>query len=275
MARARNIKPSIFKNEVLGVADPLYTILFEGLWVLADREGRLENRPLRIKAEVFPYREGLNVPVMLDWLEQQGFIQRYTAGGKACILIVNFTKHQNPHKNEAPSELPAPEGTETEVIGTTSEKIGSTRADSLSSDSLSLIPDTPPSAAAAVAATPAKQKQKTRMPEDFGISERVRVWAEAKGYGMLEQHLEALKRKCAANDYKKVSWDDFFMEAIREDWAKLRARAPNGAAPPPDVAKPRGPDPELERIRRESQQAVPIPLAVLERMAKIKQEARA
>lgn len=37
----------------------------------------------------------------------------------------------------------------------------------------------------------------------------------------------------------------------------------------------RGPDPELERIKRESKQAAPIPLAVLERMAKIKQEARA
>ena len=24
------------------------------------------------------------------------------------------------------------------------------------------------------------------------------------------------------------------MEAVREDWAKLRGRAPNGAAPPPD-----------------------------------------
>lgn len=37
----------------------------------------------------------------------------------------------------------------------------------------------------------------------------------------------------------------------------------------------RGPDPELERIKRESKQAAPIPLAVLERMAKIKQEAKA
>ena len=61
MARSRNIKPSLFKNEVLGVADPLYTILFEGLWVLADREGRLEDRPLRIKAEarVVWQREGV------------------------------------------------------------------------------------------------------------------------------------------------------------------------------------------------------------------------
>lgn len=141
MARARNIKPGFFKNEILGVADPLYSLLFEGLWVLADRSGRLEDRPLRIKGEVFPYRDGLNVDAMLNWLESNGFIRRYTAQGKKCILVLEFVKHQNPHKNESESELPAPEddGAKPEEIGSTSEFIGSTPADSLSSDSL--IPD--------------------------------------------------------------------------------------------------------------------------------------
>lgn len=139
MARARNIKPGLFKNEILGVADPLYTILFEGLWVLADRAGRLEDRPLRIKAEVFPYREGLDIGAMLDWLASNGFIVRYQVNGAKYIEILSFTKHQNPHKNETPSEIPAyqPGDASTEEIGTTSEFIGSTRADSLSSDSLS------------------------------------------------------------------------------------------------------------------------------------------
>lgn len=142
MARARNIKPSLFKNEILGVADPLYTILFEGLWVLADKEGRLEDRPLRIKAEILPYREGINIVALLDWLEQNGFIKRYCARGIRCIVVLNFAKHQNPHKNETESELPAPpdEGNE---LGACTEKIGS-RPDSNESaraDSLNLIPD--------------------------------------------------------------------------------------------------------------------------------------
>jgi len=132
MARARNIKPGLFKNEILGVADPIYTLLFEGLWVLADREGRLEDRPLRIKAEVFPYRDGINVDEMLSWLQSNGFIARYEAEGKKCIAVCEFVKHQNPHKNESESELPAPS-----FAGDSSEKIGSTHADSLSSDSLS------------------------------------------------------------------------------------------------------------------------------------------
>jgi len=137
VARSRNIKPSLFKNEVLGVADPLYTILFEGLWVLADREGRLEDRPLRIKAEVFPYRDKIDMGKMLDWLQTNGFIARYQVAGKGYVQILSFAKHQNPHKNEAESELPAYIASSSEEIGTSTEFIGSTRADSLSSDSLS------------------------------------------------------------------------------------------------------------------------------------------
>jgi hypothetical protein len=143
MARARNIKPGFFKNEILGVADPLYSLLFEGLWVLADRAGKLEDRPLRIKGEVFPYRDGIDMESMLNWLQAQGFISRYAAAGKRYILVLEFVKHQNPHKNESASEIPDPEQAETnpEEIGSEPESIGSTRADSLSSDSGFRIPD--------------------------------------------------------------------------------------------------------------------------------------
>lgn len=138
MARSRNIKPGLFKNEVLGVADPLYTLTFQGLWLMADREGRLEDRPLRIKGETFPYRDGIDMNAVLDWLHNEGFIQRYQSSGRRYIQIVNFGKHQNPHKNETASEIPAPDdiGGATDKIGTTSEKLGSARA-----DSLLLIPD--------------------------------------------------------------------------------------------------------------------------------------
>lgn len=143
MARARNIKPALFKNEVLGVADPLLTLLFEGLWVLCDREGRLEDRPLRIKGELFPYRDNLNIDDMLNWLDANDFIIRYLVDGKRYIQIDNFTKHQNPHKNEPPSEIPCVSDgcTDSDKIGTSPDKIGSAPADSLSLDSGFLIPD--------------------------------------------------------------------------------------------------------------------------------------
>lgn len=254
MARARNIKPGLFRNEVLGVADPLYTLLFQGLWLLADREGRLEDRPLRIKADIFPYREGINTGAMLGWLVDAGFIQRYQCGGLALIQILNFTKHQNPHKNEPESSYGAPE-----ELGATPEKIGSAPADSGSRipDSGYLTADTPtpaappPPVAAAPAPVPAsvpaqgrKKAIKTAMPDGFGVSDRVKAWAQSKGFGQLDQHFEAFARKAKANGYTYADWDSAFMEAVREDWAKLRGRAFNGAAPPPESGG--APDPDSQ-----------------------------
>jgi hypothetical protein len=104
--RARSIKPGVCDNEILGTADPFYTLLFERLWMLADREGRLEDRPLRIKAKAFPYREGLDVEPMLRWLDEKGFIARYEVDGCRYIQVLAFWKHQSPHKNEQGSVIP-------------------------------------------------------------------------------------------------------------------------------------------------------------------------
>lgn len=113
MARARNIKPALFKNEILGEADPLLTLLFQGLWCLADRAGRLEDRPKRIKAEIFPYRDLPDFNGYLTELEQLGFITRYSVNGTYVIQVINFEKHQSPHKTEKKSDLPEnPENTD-------------------------------------------------------------------------------------------------------------------------------------------------------------------
>ena len=104
--RARNIKPSLFTNELLGEADPLFTLLFEGLWCAADREGRLEDRPSRLRALIFPFRPHFDVDAGLEWLMEHGFIDRYEAAQQRIIQVVEFLKHQHPHSKEAPSKLP-------------------------------------------------------------------------------------------------------------------------------------------------------------------------
>ena len=106
MPRARNLKPATFKNELLGTGDPLLMTLFMGLWCLADREGKLEDRPLRIKAEIFPYREGLDINGLLTELERLEFICRYSANGTDIVQVTTFNKHQNPHRTEKASVLP-------------------------------------------------------------------------------------------------------------------------------------------------------------------------
>lgn len=117
MARARNIKPGFFKNEVLAEQPAETRLLFVGLWTLADREGRLEDRPKRIRAELFPF-DSFDVDSMLDRLQADGFVTRYEADGVQYVQIENFVKHQDPHYKEKASEIPPPPGREDAIIAT-------------------------------------------------------------------------------------------------------------------------------------------------------------
>ncbi len=155
--RSRNIKPGFFVNEYLGTCEPIEALLFEGLWCIADRSGRLENRPLRIRGQIFPYRNisALEITRHIQNLSSNGFLIEYEVDGVDYIEICNFDKHQNPHKNEKASEIPSPESGNKKVYKSTGcEKSsnyatnpvidGIAHADSLIPDSLipdSLIPD--------------------------------------------------------------------------------------------------------------------------------------
>ena len=106
MARARLLKPGFFSNDRLAEASLAARLLFAGLWTVADREGRLEDRPKRIKAGVLPY-DDVDVDLLLDELALGGFVVRYEVAGQRLIQVVTFAKHQSPHPKEPASQLPA------------------------------------------------------------------------------------------------------------------------------------------------------------------------
>lgn len=109
MARARNIKPGFFTNDEL-VELPFATrLLFIGLWTIADREGRMVDRPKKIKMEIFP-ADDVDCEQALGQLAGSGFITRYQVGDVKVIEIANFGKHQAPHSTEKDSVLPDAEG---------------------------------------------------------------------------------------------------------------------------------------------------------------------
>jgi len=134
VARARNIKPGLFVNDDLAELHPLTRLLFIGLWTIADREGRLEDKPKKIAAQVLPY-DDYDVDSALESLAEAGFIQRYAANNVQYIQVVNFAKHQNPHKNEAESSIPAPEQHSTSTVQAPEQHTTNP------ADSLLLIPD--------------------------------------------------------------------------------------------------------------------------------------
>lgn len=104
--RARNIKPGFYKNEELAKCSPWARLLFPGLWMMADKEGLVEDRPLQIRIEVFPCDQ-VNVDELLSELNNK-LIVRYKCRGKDYVWIKGFTRHQTPHKNEKESSLPRP-----------------------------------------------------------------------------------------------------------------------------------------------------------------------
>ena len=103
--RSRNLKPGLYKNPELADAGPIAQLLFAGLWLLADKEGRLKDQPRVIKAELFPYYD-VDVNRELTVIERLGNIHRYVTDGIAVIEVRNFKKHQSPHHTERPSTLP-------------------------------------------------------------------------------------------------------------------------------------------------------------------------
>jgi hypothetical protein len=109
--RIRTIKPDFFLSESLHDAEtetglPI-RIAFAGLWCAADREGRFEWRPRRLKTQILPY-DGCDFSHVLDTLATRGALVKYTINGQDFGWIPGFTKHQVINNREKDSELPEP-----------------------------------------------------------------------------------------------------------------------------------------------------------------------
>ncbi len=104
MPRIRTIKPDFFLDEDVAELKHSGRLAFIGLWCEADKAGRLEDRPRRLKATIFPY-ERADMDNILDSLNGN-FIIRYEVEGRRYIQINNFLEHQRPHHTEKDSIIP-------------------------------------------------------------------------------------------------------------------------------------------------------------------------
>lgn len=186
--RARNIKPGFFQNEDIAELPPETRLLFIGLWMMADREGRLEDRPKKIKMQIFP-ADTWEVDPMLAELDKSGLIIRYEVDGKQYIEIPKFLQHQRPHHQEKDSVIP--ERVRTKV------RSGSNQGASLSA----LIPDT-----GFLNPDSGKKKGAKRAPKDFAISVEMYAWAEDQG-------LDAITVNAQTDAFK-----DHEFKTARKDW---------------------------------------------------------
>lgn len=285
MPRARNIKPGFFKNEDLAECTPWARLCFAGLWTMADREGRLEDRPKRIKGELFPY-DSVEVPPLLEELEHWGFIRRYQVGGERFILIVKFVEHQAPHGTEKDGSIPdengfvriherakngyitgkfrleahaltvkAPDQTGTLVPPdnkalTVKDPAAEGGQNALIPDSGFLIPDSLIPDSGSLNSVVASKRATRKAPTSFEVTQAMRDWAKAKA-PRVDLELETEKFR-----------DHTFKNPITDwpgAWRNWMRNCVPAAAPPPPRGQPAEPDwrrEQRERIQRAAPYAV-------------------
>lgn len=123
------------------------------MWTVADFKGCFEYKPKRLKVQLLPY-DDCDIEQLANILDKSGFISIYSVQGQRYIKVVNFHKHQNPHKNEKEGGSQIPDITQAdeknplksdslENIEINHDQDGTTPADSLNliPDSLNLIPE--------------------------------------------------------------------------------------------------------------------------------------
>src|SRR3990172_247577 len=104
MARIRTIKPDLWFDEELAELPHQTRLFFIGLFNQADRRGRLEDRPSKLKAQILPY-EKADADALLASLHPK-FVVRYGVDIKKYLWIRTFEKHQRVHHTEPESVIP-------------------------------------------------------------------------------------------------------------------------------------------------------------------------
>jgi hypothetical protein len=231
MARARNIKPGFFTNDVLAELPALTRLLFAGLWTIADRAGRLEARIKKIKAAVLPY-DDCDVDAMLNDLDRLGFIQRYEAAGMQAIQIVTWEKHQNPHIKESESIIPPPCEHRANTVPVPVEPVGQDNPNRNEPggfripDPGFLIPDSSGRAPSAPPEKPKRIKSRTQVPDDFRPDENGTAKAEACGLNVpaeVEKFIDHHKGNGTLRADWQASWRTWVGKAVEFG----RGRAPS------------------------------------------------
>lgn len=113
MPRIRTVKPEYWTDEKILSVSITARLFFIGLWNWADDHGVVENKPMQLKARIFPCDQ-VDVPALVDELVNVGLLQKYQPNGEGFLLIRNFTKHQvvdRPRK----SSLPLPENNDNQL----------------------------------------------------------------------------------------------------------------------------------------------------------------
>lgn len=206
LARIRTIKPEFFTSEDIVALSPFARLLYVALWCEADKDGRMVWKPKTFKMRYFP-ADSIDIDALCDELLAAKLVVQY---GDGYAYIPSFTAHQHINPRETKSQLPDPDASVTRGprVGTRQARDSDVQGgrEGKGKEGASLT----------------RGSRLTPMPEGFGISDRVRKWANERGLNHLDDQLEAFRSYVKRKGAKYVDWDEALMTAIRDDWAKKR-----------------------------------------------------
>jgi hypothetical protein len=104
--KKRMLDPEWFSDDRLAECGPTGFQLFMGLLCLTDKEGKVEDRPAKIQAKIFPYSQKINLHQELCKLSDAGLITRYEADGVSVIIVNAFNQMGLTYNNEKAAGLP-------------------------------------------------------------------------------------------------------------------------------------------------------------------------
>ena len=194
MARIRTIKPEFFTSADIVSLTPLARLFYIALWCESDREGRLNWNSKTLKMRYMP-ADNCNIDILAEELINAKLIEIYTVDGRNYAEVISFKNHQVINNRESDSIIPP----RVKVASPREKAEG--RKEGKEGKEVTL--------------------RETTLPKDFGISERVSNWAAEKGHKNLDRHLEFFIGASKAKGYKYIDWDQAFMNAVRDNWAKI------------------------------------------------------
>ena len=225
----RIIREGILSSDRIEQLDAPAEVFYRRLMSKVDDHGLFDARPAMLRSSLYPLRvDRVREADIARWIaacEKAGVIALYVHEGKPYgqMLDTRWQARSEP-------KFPAPpwgQGAPMQAPANSCAQVPATAP----VFGVGVVDESVDGKARKRAST---RPVKTAYPEGFAISDRVAAWAQKNGFDRLDEHLQAFARKCAANGYTYADWDSALMEAIREDWAKLRGRPANGAAPPPE-----------------------------------------
>lgn len=105
MAKVRYLKPQALYDEDVVSMSMVARYVWAYLPCIADRAGRLIDKPISIKLELLP-NDSVDMDAILNEIAEKKHIERYMVGEKKYIQIRSFLKHQKPWTNEPQSVIP-------------------------------------------------------------------------------------------------------------------------------------------------------------------------